>query len=362
MIDTTAEALGAMTGSFTIHTRVESWLGGELLDDDIPAVSLEETVDRTLAVPERVSLKVPLRDRGVSYDPTLDPAHPLAPYGQQLRLLVGVQLAHGAIEWIPRGWFLIDEASVEGDSVTVTAVGLLTLIDEARFVSPFQPTGTFASTLRKLVEPALTVTIDSTLTDRSVPTSMVWDEDRLGALNELLDAWPADAYVTNEGYLAVVPAVDPTVSVLTLTDGTGGTLVDRSASVSRDGAATVVVARGESTAGAVVQGTAYDQSGGPLAYDGNFNPLPVPFFYASPLLTTNAQANAAALTVLRRRQRASRQDLEIEAVPNFALTAGDLITVESERLGIAEQNAVIETLTMPLSAGGGSMKAGVRPV
>lgn len=362
MIATTTEALGAMTGSFTVFTRVESWLNGVLLDDDIPASAVEEEVDRTLNVPERLSLKVPLRVDAVSFDPTLDYLHPLAPYGQQLRVSVGIQLAHGAIEWIPRGWYLIDSASVEGDTVTVSGVGLLSLIEEARFVSPFQPTGTFASTVRKLVEPALTVTIDSALVDRSVPGSMSWDEDRIGALYELLDAWPADAYITNEGYLAIVPAADPTVSVLTLTDGANGTLVERSASVSRDGAATVVVARGESTAGAVVQGTAYDLSGGPLAYNGNFNALPVPFFYASPLLTTVAQANSAAATVLRRRQRASRQDLEIEAVPNFALEAGDLVTIESERLGITEQDVVIEVLKMPLSAGGGAMTLGVRPV
>lgn len=362
MITVTADATGAMTGSFSIVTRVESWLGGTLLDDDIPAVDVTEEVDRTLNVPERISFKVPLRSATTSYDPTLDPLHPLAPYGQQVRVSVGIVLANGSVEYIPRGWYLVSEAQVEGDYVTVTGVGLLTLIEEARFVSPFQPTGTFASTIRKLVEPALTVTIDSAITDRSVPSGMSWDEDRIGALYELLDAWPADAYVTSEGYLAVVPATDPTVSVLDLNDGDAGTLIERSASVSRDGAATVVVARGESTAGAVVQGAAYDSSGGPLSYDGFFNPLPVPFFYSSPLLTTVAQANAAAATVLRRRQRASRQDLEIEAVPNFALQTGDLVTVESERLGITAQDAVVETMQIPLTAGGGSMKLGVRPV
>ncbi len=362
MIPISIEAAGAMQGSFTIRTRVESWLGGILLDADIPAVDVEEEVDRTLNVPERLTFKVPVRFNDVSYDPTLDYTHPLAPYGQQVRVSVGVQLAQGEIEWIPRGWFLIEEASVEGDSVSVTCSGLLSLIEEARFVSPFQPTGTFASTLRKLVEPALTVTISSSLTDRAVPASMVWDEDRIGALYELLDAWPADATVTNEGYLEVTPAVDPTTVVLSLTDGENGTLVDRSASVSRDGAATVVVARGEATDGGVVQGVAYDQSGGPLTYAGDFNPLPVPFFYSSPLLTTTSQANAAAKTVLARRQRASKQDLEIDAVPYFALEAGDLISVESERLGIAEQDAIVETLKMPLSAGGGVMRMGVRPV
>lgn len=362
MIPASEQFLQAMTGSYVMRTRVESWLGGILLADDIPIADASEEVDRTLRVPERLTLRVPVSDRGVSYDPTLDPGHPLAPYGQQLRVSVGVDVGHGQTEWATRGWYLVQDAEVEGDTVSVTAVGLLGLIEEARFVAPFQPSGTLVSTLRKLVEPALTVVVDSELSDRSVPSGIAWDEDRLGGLMELIDAWPADLTVTNEGYLYVHPADDPYEAVLTLADGAGGTLVDRTASVTREGASTVVVARGESSAGAVVQGVAYDQSGGPLAYDGLFNPLPVPFFYSSPLLTTVAQANAAARTVLLRRQRASRQDLAIEAVPNYALTAGDLVTVESERLGIPATDAVIETLSMPLVAGGGPMRASVRPV
>lgn len=361
MIPTSQRFLDAMTGSYVLHTRVESWLGGVLLDSDIPVSDASEEVDRTLNVPERLSLTVPVSDRGVNYDPTLDPEHPLAPYGQQLRVSVGVQLAPDLIEWITRGWYLIQDATVEGDKVSVSGVGLLGLIGEARFVSPFQPTSTIVATLRKLIEPALTVVVDSSLSDRSVPTGITWDEDRLGALTELLDGWPADGRVTNEGYLYVSEAVDSAESVLTITDGIGGTLVDRTLKLTRDGAANVVVARGESSAGAVVQGVAYDLTGGPQSYDGPFNPLPVPYFYSSPLLTTVAQANAAARTVLARLRRSSRQDLEIEAVPHYALEVGDRITVQSDRLGI-DQDVIIESLSLPLTAGGGAMQASVRSV
>lgn len=362
MISTSARFLEAMTSSYVIRTRVESWLGGVLLADDIPVADATEEVDRTLRVPERLTFTVPITDRGVSYDPTLDPAHPLAPYGQQVRVSVGVDLAPGVTEWVTRGWYLIQDADVDGDTVSVTAVGLLGLVEEARFVSPFQPSSTIVATLRKLIEPALTVVVDSALTDRSVPSGITWDEDRLGAVTELLDAWPADAFVTGEGYLHVTAPADSSSSVLSLNDGATGTFVDRTLKLTRDGAATVVVARGEATDGAVVQGVAYDLTGGPLAYDGPFNPLPVPYFFSSPLLTTNAQARSAASTVLARLRRSSRQDLQVEAVPHYALQAGDRITLESERLGIESQDAIVETLTMPLTAGGGAMQASVRPV
>lgn len=361
MITASARFLAAMTGSYVLHTRVESWLGGVLLDDNVPVSEASEEVDRTLNVPERLSMTVPITDRGVNYDPTLNPEHPLAPYGQQLRVSVGVEIAPDLIEWVTRGWYLIQDAQVEGDTVTISGVGLMGLIEEARFVSPFQPSGTIVSTLRKLIEPALTVVVDSSLTDRSVPSGIAWDEDRLGAVAELLDGWPADGRVTSEGYLHVSEPVDASVSVLTITDGSVGTLVDRTLKLSRDGAANVVVARGESSAGAVVQGVAYDLTGGPQSYDGPFNPLPVPYFYSSPLLTTTAQANAAARTVLARLRRSSRQDLEIEAVPHYALESGDRITVQSDRLGI-DQDAIVERLSLPLTAGGGAMKASVRSV
>ncbi|MER5917791.1 DUF6233 domain-containing protein [Streptomyces sp. NPDC001982] len=38
-------------------------------------------------------------------------------------------------EWIDRGWFLITSSAVDGDTVTVNAEGLLTLIDEAKLAS-----------------------------------------------------------------------------------------------------------------------------------------------------------------------------------------------------------------------------------
>lgn len=361
MISAISEVHDALAGSYVMRARAESWLSGRQLDDDIPVADGELTVDRTARVPESLSLSVPIEADGVSYDPTGDPEHPLAPYGQRLRISVGIELGPSRIEWVALGWFLITDASVEGHTVAVRAAGLLQLIDEARLVSPFQPTGTFSSTLRKLIEPALTARISPSLADRAVPAGMSWDEDRLGAVYELLDAWPADAYVTEDGYLTVVPAADPISHVLHLNDGASGTLVDRSASTTRDGGANVVVARGQTADGAQVQGAAYDTSGGPLSYGGDFNPLPVPYFYSSPLLTTVAQANAAARTVLARLQRASRQELGVEAVPNPLLRTGDRVLITSTRLGL-DTDAVVEVMRLPLAPGGGPMRLAVRPL
>lgn len=359
MITLTDAAADALAGSWTMHLRVESWLGDTLLSDDVPVTAGAEEVDRTLTVPERVTLTVPREMDAASWDPLTADA-PLATFGQRIRVLLGIELANGVIEWVPRGWFTVQTSDTRGDSVEVSCVGLLGLVEEARFVAPYQPSGTLASTLRGLVEPALTVDIDTALTDRAVPAAMAWDEDRLAAVHELVDAWPADARVTEDGHLYVGPAGDDADNpVLDLTDGEGGTVLQWSGAVTRDEAFTVAVARGQASDGGVVQGVAYDTDpDSPLRITSDFNPLPVPFFYFSPLLTTVAQCQAAARTVLDRKRRTSSRQLTAETVPHPALQVGDVVSVTGA--GLTAQPCSVEALTLPYTAAQGPMSLRLR--
>ena len=348
MITLSDAAMSVLTRSYRVHLVVESWLGDELLSDAVPVDSAGEETDRSLTVPERVTLTVPRRYRGESWSPVAVD-HPLAANGQRLRVQLGVELAGGEVEWLQRGWFLIQASVVDGDDVSVEAVGLLALVEEARLISPYQPSGSLVSTIRGLVEPALTVVVDPALTDRSVPSGINYDEDRLGAVLELLDAWPADAYVHEDGYLSVVPAVQSTTPVMDLYDGQGGTAIKASGGSSRDGAASVVVARGTAADGGQVQGLAYDYSS-PQRLGGPFNPLPVPFFFESPLLTTVGQCTAAAGTILNRRLRETSVEFTVEMVPHPALQVGDVVDISTED----RPNVVcsIEALSLPYTADG----------
>jgi hypothetical protein len=266
-----------------------------------------------------------------------------------LRIDYGVDLDTHT-EWINRGWFLITGSETDDNTVSVTAVGLLALIQEAELVAPFQPaaTDTLVTVTRALVEPALTVSVDSALTDRGVPLSMQWDTDRLGALTELLNAWPADARVTEDGYLLVEPVSDDGTSVLSLTDGAGGTVVRWQASASRDGACNVVVAQGEDGFGNQIQGVVYDtQPGSPLRYGGAFSPLPVPYKMSSPLLTTITQCRDAAATTLKRLRRTAARKLTVSLVPHPGLMPGDVVSVTGA--GLTSQLCVIETMSLPFA-------------
>lgn len=345
-----AQALQVVQGSYTMLVRAESWRGGELLADDIPVDSGQEEGDRSLNVPETVTLNVPQRDGGFNWDPGSDPDHPLAAFGQQLHISYGVDLGNGDFEWVDRGWFLITDSGADGNTVTVTAHGLLTLIDEAKFVSPFQPktSDTLASTVRALVEPALTVTFDGTLVDRAVTAGMQWDSDRMQALTEVLDAWAAEPRVTEDGILLIEPVVDIGTPVLALTDQKGGTVMRWQGSTSREGAFNVVVSQGEDANGTQIIGTAYDLSS-PFRFGGPFSPLPVPFFNQSSLLTTVDACRKNAAATLVQKRRSSDRKMTVSMLPHPGIQFGDTIIATSDDLdGVA---CTVETYTLPYSPG-----------
>jgi hypothetical protein len=351
-----------LTRTYILQCRVKSFLGDEVLSDDIPIAGGSLEIDRSVRVPERLTFTVPRIVDGVSWDPASDADHPLSPLGPTLVVELGVGLPRGEFEWIQRGEYVITETSVDGDTVGVTAVGLLALIDEARFTTPFQPSGTFQTTIRALCEPALTVTFAAGLpTNRAIPTAAInWDEDRLGALYEVLDAWPADAAVDSTGVLMVVPATDSSSPVITLTDGEGGTVMRWAGGASRDGAYSLVVARGQGTDGSDVQGVAYDTDPtSPLRYGGPLNPLPVPFFYFSPLLITTAQCQTAATTILARMRRNAYRMISAACVPHPALEPGDRVTIGNVD-GVSA--GIIERMSLPLTADGGEMSLTLRVV
>lgn len=361
MITVSAAVQAALRGGgFTLSARASVTLDGLVVASNVPIIDGTEEYDASVAVPERVTIRVPRVANGVNWAPTTQ-SSPLSAFGQRLKIQLGVGVGVAGIEWFDRGEFLIVASDVDGDVVTVQAAGLLSLVAEARLVSPYQPTGTLVSTLRGLIEPALTTSVDTGLTDRAVPAGMNFDTDRLGAVNEILDAWPARASVLPNGVLSVVPDADATTAVWSLLTTASAATTQRATVVrveggsTRDGAFNAVVARGTAADGGQVQGVAYDLSGSATSYGGPFNPLPVPFFYASPLLTTPGQAYAAARTVLARKTRQAFGRWDVTAVPCPILVGGDPIGLWTTALAKDTQLTMIEKMTLPYTGGAMSL-------
>lgn len=373
MISVSADMMNVIRyGSYKLHARCFVTRGGAVLATDIPIVAGSEEYDESLQVPERVTISVPRIVDGVNLEPAT-PTSPLAAYGQRLHVQLGVSVGAYGVEWFDRGEFLITASQANGDQVDVTAVGLLGLIEEARFVTPYNPAGlTLSNVIRNFVDPAVPVYFDSALADRAAPSASAgvnYDEDRLAALWEVLDAWPAVCRMMPAGFLYVYPDSTPTAADWNLfrfnrddSPFDRATIIRTQAGSTRDGVANAVVARGTAADGGQVQAAAYDTSGSASAYGGPFNSFPVPYFYQSPLLTSPAQCRAAAQQMLDRRTRQTYARYDVQVVPVPILAGRDCVAIidDTPVLTQATTLTVVETLTLPYTADGGPMTLTLR--
>jgi hypothetical protein len=142
----------------------------------------------------------------------------------------------------------------------------------------------------------VSLAIDPALTDRACPLSMSWDTDRLAALREIADAWPALLRSDEWGQVemrAPLPEIpDPAIY---LRDGEGGVLVAAGRTDTRAGAYNQVVARSSASGVQDVQAVA-SQASGPMAVDGPYGP--VTREWSSPLIESAAAALRSAQTIL----------------------------------------------------------------
>lgn len=342
--------------SRAVRTHVDAWRGGVLLGADIPllAGTLTETGDQR--IPEAVSLTVPAVDWETSrrWTPAGDPLAPLAANGQRLRLTYVVERLNGSTLSVPLGWFPIQAWDSDGETVGVEAVGLGRVLDEARLLAPTSPpaAATFRTEIRRLVEGLMPLHIDPALVDRAVPRSMTWEDDRLGALYELADAWPAVMSVSEAGVLTYsLPPAAAAPAEISYTE-TGGTVLSAKDSGSRDGIANVVVARGENTgdpARPPVTAVAQDSDPTSPTYSGGPYGRVVEFF-TSPLMGTTAQCFAAATTVLERRLATARA-VPLETLPDPRVRPG--VRAEFTRTDGTVMSGRLTTTVLPLTAAGG---------
>lgn len=346
MLTASTRFAATIAASNVAAVRVESWLGGRQLAANVPITSGTWEEDAGSRVPERLTIEVPLSQQWLPTTTT----HPLAPYGQRLRVSRGVYLTDtGDVEFVPLGWVRIQSYEIQAKTVTVEALGLTALLDEARFIDPVQTSGTFLTAARGI---AYNFPVVATVADRSMP-ARAWEDNRLDAIYELADTWPATCRVDISGNLAFTPPINDLTDqpVRTFTDGVYGTLISALPSVGRDGVYNAVRARGEESGDAPpVSATAYDTDpNSPTWWFGNYGQ--VPLYYSSPLLTTQAAAQAAANTRLANVRRLITA-FTITAAIDPRVQVRDVVRVASRTInGLAR----IDKRSIPLPPGGGPM-------
>jgi hypothetical protein len=285
----------------------------------------------------------------------------ITPYGNEIYVERGVSYGNGQTEWVGLGYFRIEtpeQDTVPDGVITLSGSDRMAGIRDARFLAPRQFPATMTRAdlvdllVREVYPDAAIDWEDGGLASGQVGRAIIAEENRLECLQALMTSIASVGYFDHRGVFAIKPA--PTTdgpAVWDIDAGTQGVLVKMSRALTREGIYNAVVATGEAgdtTAPARAVAANLDASS-PTYYYGRFGP--VPMFYSSPFLTTNAQAASAAAALLRR-QLGLPYQVDLEAVPNPALEPGDVVRARYPRRSrsrtLATETHVLDEVTIPL--------------
>lgn len=306
------------TGTNPIGTEV-SIIGGDVQLD--AGADIRSTIELDIAAPWPTS----------SYDL-------LAPYGTEIFAERGVAYGGGATEWVSLGYFrlnIIEQDDAPDGPIRLSGTDRMSKIVDATLtdVKQYAATATYGAVLSDLVLDAdASVAIEwdePAVRDSPIGRTFIVEEDRYGKAKELVTGLGKVFYFDYRGILVVRTPLSVTDPVWIVSRGEGGVLVKASRSLSREGVHNGVLAIGEALdTKPPARGLATDDGpSSPTRWGGPFGKVPAT--YASPLLTTDAQARLAAATVLRR-SLGLPYNVDLDAVPNPALEPDDPIAIGIE--------------------------------
>lgn len=280
----------------------------------------------------------------------------LAPYGNELFVERGVQYSAGTIEWCSLGYFRIDtpsQADPPDGPIRIVGKDRMAGLVDARLMAPVQylAATTYGAVMTALVTevyPSATIVWDDSQSGDAIGRDVIVEENRHGFLADLVRSLGKIWYWNHRGELAIADAPSVTSPVFDVQAGAGGVLVSMTRELSRVGVYNAVVASGEAADSTTpVRGVAVDNApGSPTYFYGTFGP--VPRFYSSPFLTTDAQAEAAAAAQLTR-ELGLPYSVDFQAIANPALEPYDPIRIRASS-GSGVETHVLETVTVPLTA------------
>lgn len=304
--------------------ELTSFLDGVNLGE-IPVVSGSWVVrqETGVTVPGSVEFDVPAEDAWIP----LRPDHPLQGMGQRVRARVD----QDGTGWRTWGWYRLARPKREGAVIRCSGAGLLREAERFRLTESWQTvTGnTRAGVLRALLAGVLPVVIDG-VTDEAMPVTL-WEEDRLAAVWEIIESWPARAEL-REQTLWVLPAWNdaaPGTPTGQLVDGAGGVLVELQPTEDNadpfNGYVASTVPAGDETA--VVR--LWTMPDGPMRWGGPYGRNPG--FHASPLNPSDPAKLLAIAERLTRRAVAVGMTCEFTALPTARFELGQVVSVRSAR-------------------------------
>ncbi len=234
-----------------------------------------------------------------------------------------------------------------GASISVDAEDLGRVIASARFLAPESPQGaspTIVGEVKRIVGDIIPVVTTAGVVDRAVNKTLIYQDDRLDAVQDLCKRINCDYRMNGSGQLEIYP-LTAQAPVAVLKGGPEGLLVQVDREQKYDGLYNEFVANGQLATTASdgtstqlpIRGYAAITSG-PLRINGPHGRYPK--FYSSTMLTTQAECDAYAVTMRDTQLAGLTTDLVVTCLPLPHVQHGDWVTV---------YNAVVDGRTVAVT-------------
>jgi hypothetical protein len=282
------------------------------------------------------------------------------PYGQELYVERGVMYGNGIKEYVGLGYFRIDaveQNQVPKGTLRLSGSDRMAYVRDARNMQPvvFSAGSSLGAVIDFVVGDAVpggaTTAYDFDAYGTLLQSQHVMSEDRLRFLSDLLTSYSKVGYFRYDGVFQVKTApTNTTTPVFTINSGRLGVLVSMARSINRDGVYNGVIATGEAADDIPpVYGIAIDgDPTSPTYWYGNFGK--VPRFFSSSFMTTTAQCQSAAASLLVS-STGLPYVVTMGVVPNPALEGWDVVAVQYDELSRIEAH-IIEKISYSLSVDG----------
>lgn len=329
-------------GSFDLSYTADLYYDGRRLFEGLPVVDPSFDWDSSGAVEGAGSLTVVWTDeQGKSLSPH-DPQDWLAPFGARLVVYGVVSVGRVFSERVQIGDFTIVSVPSADDSVfifgeTRIVVGSkvklnlkdrMVEVQRDRFTRLSSP-----SNMESVWGEAAALTgfqLTRSLPDAPIRRSVVYEEDRVAALVDLMAIIGGIPHMASDGTLTARPS-NPGEPVVALQVGARGTITQIGSSLDSEQVYNGVIIRAESEDQQQVLAEKWVETGPLRATPAGGERTPyhrVPRFYSSPQITTVAQAADAAPGLLELYSKPRASSLEIQCITDLSVEVGDVCTVD----------------------------------
>lgn len=314
----------------------------------------EVTIDGTRDIRSTAKIRVPgsFGQDGRSAFPR-GRSNLLAPFGNEVFIRYGIDIGTEVL-WTPLGYFRFtttDQDDAPHNPISLRCEDrMATLIDsELIFPRVYNPPAVVGDVFDDLI---LDVYLDAVIEfddlTNMIPLNrqVIAEKNRYEPLKELAESFGKIFFWNDVGVARIESPPDPDVITWEVRSKRGGVLVNAARRLTRKEIANAVVVEGEGgDTDDPVRAIAFDNDvNSPTMFGGRFGKVPT--FLTTPLVTTQSQAENAAVVLLRRQAIGAPFELDFDAITNPALRPFDVVRVTYSN-GDRDVH-VVDSVTIPL--------------